>query len=289
MGGKKAIKLSMLFLFLTNVSIYAQTPNPVVQQMVNSITQKDAEAALQKLVDFKTRASTTDGCKQATDYVFEFFNNAGLDSVYRENYKAGYAPNIIGVKKGTRSDSVYIIGAHIDATSPSPQTAAPGADDNASGSVVVMMTAMAMSKYIFRHDIRFILFTGEEDGILGSGAYVTKHKLDKIRGVIINDMVGYTNDANEDYELECNQPNKWLGAFFPIYAKMYVGLPTRVTDLSTCGSDHQPFLKQGFNVVRGLTDLDGCQLNPYNHKITDVVGKGVNNTLFMTQVAKVNG
>ena len=57
-----------------------------------------------------------------------------------------------------------LIVAHLDDM---PATgAAPGADDNASGSVGVMIASEIMRDYQFERTVRFIFFTGEEQGLL---------------------------------------------------------------------------------------------------------------------------
>lgn len=206
-----------------------QIPDPVIESMVDGITQADVTEVLTKLVGFGSRFSSHPGCQKAVDYVADLFREWGLDSVYTEKYRSDYAPNLIGVKKGAvDTDSIYIIGAHIDATSNKAPSIAPGADDNGSGSTVTILTAKAMSKLNFRHTVRFILFTGEENGIVGSKDYANKHKNENIVGVLTNDMVGYTNDVEEDYQVEANNSSKWLGKFLVDVATTYTDLPTKV-------------------------------------------------------------
>ncbi len=206
-----------------------QTPDPLIEAMVESITEEDVEDVLRTLVGFGSRYSSHSGCQKAVDYVADLFEEWGLDSVYTEKYKSNYAPNLIGVIKGSaNTDSIFLLGAHIDATSNQAPNIAPGADDNGSGSTVTILSAKAMSKYRFRHTVRFVLFTGEENGIVGSGDYADKHKNDNIIATVINDMVGWTNSSNEDYQVEANTASKWIGNICDKAADDYVGLPTKV-------------------------------------------------------------
>ncbi len=227
---RKLFFLSSVLLVSINSSFSEprQTTNPLIEAMVESITEEDVEDVLRTLVDFGSRHSTHSGCQEAVEYVHGLFTEWGLDSVYYENYRNGYAPNVIGILKGVEeTDSVFLIGAHIDATSNQAPSVAPGADDNGSGSTVTILTAKALSKFEFRHDVRFVLFTGEENGILGSGDYASRHSNDNLIGTVINDMVGWTNNEIEDYQVEANTQSEWLAEILVDAADDYVGLPTK--------------------------------------------------------------
>jgi hypothetical protein len=83
------------------------------------------------------------------------------------------AYNIIAEIPGRDAKAGYVMaGAHLDSWA-----AADGASDNGAGSVVVMEIARVMQKLGLkpRRTIRFVLWSGEEQGLLGSMAYVEKH------------------------------------------------------------------------------------------------------------------
>ena len=83
------------------------------------------------------------------------------------------ATNIVGEISGTDlADQVVMIGAHLDTWH-----ASPNASDNTSG-VAVMLEAMRILKTIGarpRRTIRIALWSGEEQGLFGSRAYVRQH------------------------------------------------------------------------------------------------------------------
>ena len=94
------------------------------------------------------------------------------------------------------SDEIYIICAHYDTVS-----AGPGADDDTSGTVAVIMAALIMSQYQFNHTIKFVAFSGEEQGLLGSEVYAQQAAAARwnIVGVLNADMISYavtTSDGN---------------------------------------------------------------------------------------------
>ena len=80
-----------------------------------------------------------------------------------------------------------IIGGHIDSWD-----LGTGATDNGTGIMAVLEAARALKAVGVkpRRTIRFVLFSGEEEGLHGSRAYVKAHEkeMSKISGVLIHDM-----------------------------------------------------------------------------------------------------
>jgi hypothetical protein len=110
-----------------------------------------------------TRREETD-LTAATQYVYEFLQAQGLSASFQpwEDQEEDCAGrNVIGEIKGVlRPEEIVLITAHLDNQADAPPV--PGADDNASGSVGVMMAASSLSGYSFERTLRFVLFTGEE-------------------------------------------------------------------------------------------------------------------------------
>jgi hypothetical protein len=86
-------------------------------------------------------------------------------------------------------NEVVIVGGHLDSWHP-----ATGAQDNGTGSATVIEVARAIkaSDHAPRRTMRFMLFGGEEQGLLGSTAYVRNHRADlpSIDCVLISDTGG---------------------------------------------------------------------------------------------------
>jgi carboxypeptidase Q len=81
--------------------------------------------------------------------------------------------NIIAEIPGTdKADEVVMLGAHFDSWD-----SGTGATDNAAGSAVMMetMRILKVSGLKMRRTVRLALWTGEEEGLLGSRAYVKEH------------------------------------------------------------------------------------------------------------------
>jgi len=97
--------------------------------------------------------------------------------------------NVVGEIKGTeKPDEVVIVCGHLDSwNTPGSQ----GANDNGTGTVTAIEAARILSAAHARpkRTIRFILWSGEEQGLLGSLAYVKNHEAewDKISAVLNDD------------------------------------------------------------------------------------------------------
>lgn len=112
-------------------------------------------------------------------------------------------PNVIAEIPGREfPDQVVLIGAHLDSWE-----AGTGAQDNGTGAATVLEAARAIKSLnrTPRRTVRFILFSGEEEGLLGSNAYVRQHPGDlaKIDAVLITDSgaepaKGWSLEARDD-------------------------------------------------------------------------------------------
>jgi hypothetical protein len=83
------------------------------------------------------------------------------------------AENLFGEIAGSDPKAGYVMaGAHFDSW-----IAGDGAADNGAGSIVVLEAARILSRLGFkpRRTIRFALWAGEEQGLLGSRAYIERH------------------------------------------------------------------------------------------------------------------
>jgi photosystem II stability/assembly factor-like uncharacterized protein len=183
--------------------------------------------------------------------------------------------NVVATKTGSVNPrQEVIICGHMDNTSQLPITDAPGADDNGSGSTAVMEVARIFSETPFEKTIKFCLWTGEEQGLLGSGAYAEEafENQDNIVGVFNFDMICW--DANNDHhgELHCGT----MGASIELGELLEEVVVDYNIDLSTALftsgsinlSDHASFWDYNYPAVLGIEDLTG-DYNPFIHTTDD--------------------
>ena len=213
--------------------------------------------------------------QKATQFVYEHFQNLGLQVEYHNYNWGGYNwRNVVATKPGlTDPDDIYIVCAHLDDTSNDRYNYAPGADDNASGVVGVMIAADILSQYDFDSTIRFIAFTGEEQGLRGSHYYALDayHDSDNILGVLNLDMIAYDSDAQPIIELHAGTGAGSIAIanlFADVVSTYSIDLvPQIITAGSTDRSDHASFWDYGYNAILGIEDFD--DFTPYYHTTND--------------------
>ena len=154
--------------------------------------------------------------------------------------------NVIAEIPGTeKPDEVVIVSGHLDSwNGPGSQ----GASDNGTGSSATIEAARILmaSGAKPKRTIRFILWTGEEQGLLGSTSYVDKHKdeLDKIMAVLVEDSGQnyHASIAGLPNMMEILQTS--VGPMADAFPEMPVAA-REVSRMSRSGSDHVPFLLKG--------------------------------------------
>jgi len=163
--------------------------------------------------------------------------------------------NTVAEIRGTeKPDEVVILGAHLDSWD-----LGTGATDNGTGSMAVLEAARALQRLGVKpkRTIRFVLFTGEEQGLNGSRAYVAAHKdeLPKISGVLVHDTgtgkvltIGLMGNYNVRETMD--------RVMYPMAETAGIMEPTL---RSEGGSDHVPFDEAGvpgFWCVQDPADYD---------------------------------
>ncbi|WP_462260240.1 M28 family metallopeptidase [Ferruginibacter sp.] len=128
--------------------------------------------------------------KKALDKGPETFK-VNIDNKLISNFKTA---NVCGLVKGTlKPDSIIFITAHYDHLGGmGKDTYFPGANDNASGVALLLNLAHYYAQHPQKYSIGFILFAGEEAGLIGS-KYFTENplvRLKSIRFLINTDLAG---------------------------------------------------------------------------------------------------
>jgi hypothetical protein len=177
----------------------------VVRDGVKAITAKEARAHIVYLAgpECEGRASGEPGCDVAAAYLAEQMKEMGLEpggdgETYLQEFTLTAGPfrgqrpkterptgkqptsNVIGILPGAhpeRAKETIVLGAHYDHIGfldLKKRKIFYGADDNASGTAGVLLVARAFADAPIRPDrtIVFVLFSGEERGLLGSERYV---------------------------------------------------------------------------------------------------------------------
>ncbi|HWR14524.1 MAG TPA: M20/M25/M40 family metallo-hydrolase [Terriglobales bacterium] len=174
--------------------------------------------------------------------------------------------NVVAEIRGSELPDEYVIlGAHLD----SWDLGTGALDDGCNSALVVdALRAIKQSGAKPRRTIRFILFSGEEQGMLGSRAYVAQHRaeLDKIAAVIIFDsgigkVTGFSLGGRSDVK--------------PVVTPMVAPLnslgATTLTEDASWGTDNFDFLLEGVPTLVANQETGNYLVN--YHAVSDTFDK----------------
>ena len=228
--------------------------------------------------------------QKATQFAFEHLEALGLETEYHQWEGPAY-PNVIATQKGlTDPGSIYIICAHLDDLPRGEM--APGADDNASGSAAVLAAADILSQYQFGCTLKFALWTGEEQGMRGSGAWAkwAASQGQDIRGVLNMDMIAYDSDDVPEVDLharrEITGSVPMAYTFAGVVDAYEVDLVPEILVNEPLGtrSDNRSFWDEGYAAI--LATEDGDDFNPNYHTINDTLP--ALDLTYMTEVVRAS-
>lgn len=233
------------------------------------------------------RGTGTAGHDSAVAHVAHRFRELGLDSLglpgFRQPFSAravrdphaavstpaaGALPtgNVVAVLPGTdpaRRAEYVVVGAHLDHLGRSPASALDpdaghairnGADDNASGSAAVLELARLFAHRPTPRSLVFVLFSGEELGLLGSSHFVNAPPipLERTSAMVNFDMVGRLRDRKLIvYGVETAAEMRGIVDS----ANVGQALDIRGVGDGYGPSDHASFYGKGVPVLHLFTDL----------------------------------
>jgi PKD repeat protein len=216
----------------------------------------------------------------ATNYAYEHFTGLGLPTSYHTYTLSGHTlRNVIAEQVGHLDpERIFLLTAHIDSIA-SPLTLAPGADDNASGTAGVLMAADILSQYRLPYTLRYVLFTGEEQGVWGSAAYATDiaDRGEHVAGVLNLDMIAYNSTLYPEpvIELHTRSGNDGYAdqtiarLFADVVAGYHLDLIPEIVPSNLQASDHASFWQHDYPAILAIEDFD--DFNPYYHSTDDTL------------------
>lgn len=274
----------------------AEVPDSLVWRLVGRVSADSIGGTIQRLWDFRVRYSDTDSCRRAMDWVRQRLQEHGCDSVWLDTFRREWAPNVVGLKRGTvNPDRYYVVCAHADATSESPRVYSPGCEDNGSGVAAVLELARVLADAMVENSLLYCVFAGEEQGLVGSDSLArrARDRGDSIRLAINFDMISYGRAGRDSIVIygARNPPNsEAFVAFFRAQADTFSNLKHYATIENTpaARSDHYSFWKYGFPAIRGGFH----DRTPLYHTTGDTIGPlyyeqcGTNNIPMETELVK---
>lgn len=175
--------------------------------------------------------------------------------------------NVVGEIRGyEKPDEVVILGAHLD----SWELGTGALDDGCNAALVIEAArAIKATGLLPRRTIRFVLFSGEEQGLVGSLEYVKSHsaELDKIRAAIIFDngigrVTGYSLAGRHDIETGVRSVLQPLDSW---------NVNTHTFDASAGDTDNFDFLLEGVPTL--VANQEEANYLPNYHAASDTFEK----------------
>lgn len=174
--------------------------------------------------------------------------------------------NVVGDIRGTENpEQVIVVGGHLDSWD-----LASGATDNGCGSAVTLGAAEAIMRSGIkpRRTIRFVLFTGEEEGLLGSLAYVKTHA-----GELANHVAAIVLDGGQGAVtgLSLGGRDELMDSVKPFAMTLDAFAADHLTSDPEFGTDTGPFTLQGVLAI-GM-DQEASDYRLTHHSNVDTLDK----------------
>jgi hypothetical protein len=252
--------------------------DPEIQRRVDAVDRDRWFSVLSHLASYD-RSSRRADIANARDWLLAKFQSLGLQTSTHAFSLSGSVAvpqvNVIGTLPGARLPNEWVlVGAHYDSiqTNASSTTAAPGAEDNASGCAAVVEMAEVFTRFPPDRTMIFICFSGEEQGLVGSSAYAQSLQsagtLGNLKLALIMDMIGYSANSQLDVLFETSAALS--GVFQPFQGAVadYASELVPHTSTNPFGSDHMPFINR--NVPSLLVIEYDYDDYPGYHRTNDV-------------------
>ncbi len=206
-------------------------------------------------------------------YMKESFEAAGIPTrilQFTSDYGRGY--NVEATLQGTEGSKHLWVTAHLDSVHNA------GANDNASGLVLLLLTARALERLDLKQTVHFVAYDLEEVGLVGSSYYIGS-RVNSIRnregdraiiGDINSDMVGYEPDEFNAVLGDCGQAGAIDDAI--LQASERLDSPIVIGEYCLGRTDHKRFWDAGLPAVV-LTDGAMFDGYPWYHTPDDTMDK----------------
>ena len=276
------LKISLPFLIsiITVNFANAQTFIQSYQDRANLVSQSNINTYLQEFEALGVKRTGTTQNTNAFNWIKNKYTAFGYTNISIQEHpwtSSSYSSkNLIVTKTGTLYPNKFVIVCgHFDSIN------GPGTNDNGSGTSIILELARILKDIPTDYSIKFIHFSGEEQGLLGSSRYVseivngTSPKMD-IKVVVNLDQVGgLATRANTKIYCDKDMSNP---------AGNNAAAALAVQELANCttlysplgvdfdraeSTDYVPFQQNG-EVITGFWEYEGGYNNPFVHTANDL-------------------
>lgn len=283
---KLTILLLVFFVFKQKAS--AQSFNSFYGNIVANCEFDSIQKNVLDFVNFGVKEVGTSANANALNWLINKYQSFGYTDIKIDtfSYASIFAYNLIVTKTGTTYPNKFVIvDGHYDTKN------GPGANDNGSGTSIILETARLLKNVNTEFSIKFIHFSAEEVGLIGSSHYVNSIvipqnmdikillNIDEVGGV--NGMTNNTIICERDENNNPSTNNIASANYTDTLAQcmqLYSNLNTEIS--YAYASDYMPFQGAG-KIITGLYEKNQ---SPYPHTPNDIVANMDMNYVF--EVAK---
>jgi len=254
-----------------------------VKSVIATLSVDGPKANLEKFTSFRTRYYRSDTGKESQLWlkskIDEITAGSASNSLRkrittREFPHSWAQSSIITSINGTTSpDEIVIISAHQDSTNMFPFLAAPGADDDGSGTVTILEAYRALLESDFRPNrtVEFHWYSAEEAGLLGSQAVAKDYRARGVKVVAMSqfDMTAWVKrGTREEVGVITDFTNDKLTQFNKGLVEEYLSIPYVETKCGYACSDHVSWEKAGYPAIFTI-ESSFANSNPHIHSAND--------------------
>jgi len=255
-------------IFTNGYKINSEDALQVVINMLLEVNEQTLYDHVEIIQGFGPHPTGSEACDLVGEYIFDELESYGLSVEYEPwSFDKYSGDNIEATIQGIgKTDGIVIICAHYDSVDVSP-----GAEDDGSGVSSLLEIARIMSNNSYNSTVKFVFFSGEEQGTYGSRIYAknSRENNENIRGVLCLDGVGFaiTEEDGNLMRHYANDQSSWMVDLSQEIADSYfdyIGL--EVLQLPHfAASDHRSFVQEGF----AGSFVNKYRMNPNRHTSED--------------------
>src|SRR5262250_1095164 len=308
-AGSFMLAIVLVFALVGFAPTASVTTDPEISSIVANVDSSRIAATAQTMQNFRTRQSCSDqpepghGVTAARDFLFSQYSAIPGLQVRLDPFVHGNCPNaptfnVIAWLPGKHPNRLVIIGGHYDSRTTNVldnSSPAPGGNDAGAQTGVVLELARVLADHRFDATIVFMSFSGEEQGLFGSGsiaANLTRYfPSPHVIAMLNTDIPGGDNTANTTADLlnfrlyssgiprerfstdpdgstDNTSPSRgvmrYVGTLGSAYVPSLTMAPKLREDRPGRASDHVSFINNGFPAVR-LMETFECSPSPVDN------------------------
>ena len=284
----------LLFITFSNTEAqYISKNDSIITEAIAMINQDSVETQLQWLQDMGTRFMMAENHKEVSEAIKARFESFGMTEVRLDSFECYTHITYANLNYDTTTwqynveakiigsvypdEEILLMGHHDNVQLDSdPELFAPGADDNASGTVAALETARVLMQMGYQPEKTIVFLTTAAEELMNFGDAGSEHYAAEaaasgrnIWGVINNDMIAYDNNTDVigfSNVIGSEEITEIAALITYTYTYLTPNIPAPQT---SGGADLKAFIEAGYTGVYLMEEV----FNPFYHTEMDLVEK----------------